>query len=127
MSDDHKAALAEGREQGRIVRDYLNAISTPKRRGRKVPVPKMREELAAIPAQMAEADPLGRLGLAQRAVDLERRIAEAEAEDAPVDLSDLEAKFIAAAGPYSERKGLTRDAWRAVGVPPKVLRAAGIT
>ncbi len=28
MSEDHKAALAEGREQGRVVRRYLEALES---------------------------------------------------------------------------------------------------
>ena len=36
MSDSHKAALAEGREQGRAVRRYLEALEAHKlKRGRK--------------------------------------------------------------------------------------------
>ena len=36
MSAEHKAALAEGREQGRAVREYLEALEAHKpRRGRK--------------------------------------------------------------------------------------------
>lgn len=36
MSDDHKAALAEGRAQGRAVRAYLEGLEASKpRRGRK--------------------------------------------------------------------------------------------
>ena len=44
-----------------------------------------------------------------------------------VDLDALEGEFIRAAGPYSERKGITYDAWRAAGVEPRVLRAAGLS
>lgn len=75
MTDEHKAALAEGREQGRVVRRYLDALNGS--RGAR-------------------------------------------------DMDALEAAFIAVARPYSERKALSYPAWRAVGVPPRVLRAAGI-
>ena len=44
-----------------------------------------------------------------------------------VDLAALEKGFIEAAGPYAARKGLTYSAFRSVGVPPAVLRAAGIS
>ena len=74
MTDEHKAALAEGREQGRVVRRYLEAL--------------------------ADRD--------------------------TADIEALEASFIAVAAPYSARKGLTYAAWRAVGVEPRVLRAAGV-
>ncbi|HEX2192018.1 MAG TPA: hypothetical protein VHH09_02405 [Acidimicrobiales bacterium] len=74
MTEEHKAALAEGREQGRIVRRYLEAV----------------------------------------------------AGGGAADIEALEAAFIAVAGAYSARKGLTYAAWRAVGVKPGVLRDAGI-
>ena len=74
MTDEHKAALAEGREQGRVVRRYLEAL----------------------------------------------------ADHRSADIDALEAAFVTVARPYSERKGLTYPAWRAVGVKPRVLRAAGI-
>ena len=36
MSDEHKAALAEGRNQGRAVRNYLEALDQNRpKRGRK--------------------------------------------------------------------------------------------
>ncbi len=75
MTPEHKAALAEGREQGRVVRRYLEAIDGGQR----------------------------------------------------TDAEALEPAFVAVARPYSERKGLTYAAWRAVGVQPRVLRAAGIS
>jgi hypothetical protein len=43
-----------------------------------------------------------------------------------VDLGALEAAFVKAAGPYSQRKGIGYEAWRAAGVEPRVLKAAGI-
>ena len=49
MSDSHKAALAKGREEGRVVRAYLEALETTKpRRGRKRTVESIRKKLAAI-------------------------------------------------------------------------------
>src|SRR3954462_15638416 len=46
LSDDHKAALAEGRSQGRAVRRYLEALEAHKpRRGRKRTSDSMRKRL----------------------------------------------------------------------------------
>lgn len=42
------------------------------------------------------------------------------------DGARLEAEFIRAAGPYSQRKGITYDARRAAGAQPRVLKAAGV-
>ena len=125
MSDEHKAALAEGRAQGRAVRLYLEALAANKpKRGRKRTAASITKRLAAIEAELVTADPLKRLQLTQEQLDLQ---AELEASDTTVDLSGLEAGFIAAAGPYAARKGLTYAAFRAVGVSPAVLRQAGIS
>ena len=124
MSDTHKAALAEGREQGRAVRRYLEALEAHKpRRGRKRTPESMQKRLEAIEEKLAEAGPLTRLQLVQERMDLQRQL---EAADTTVDLSTLEDEFVAAAGPYGQRKGISYAAWREAGVDPSVLRRAGI-
>lgn len=124
MSDSHKAALAEGREQGRAVRRYLEAIEAHKpRRGRKRTTESMQKRLASIEERLAEADPLTRLHLVQERMDLERELS---TSDNGVNLSELEDAFVSAAEPYGRRKGITYSAWREAGVDPSVLRKAGI-
>ena len=124
MSEEHKAALAEGREQGRAVRRYLEALeSTKPRRGRKRTPESIQKRLAAIDEQLGSADPLSRVHLVQERMDLEEELA---AGSNQVNLDGLEADFMAAAGPYAQRKGISYDAWRAAGVEARVLRAAGI-
>lgn len=126
MSDSHKAALAEGREQGRAVRRYLEALEAHKpRRGRKRTPESIQKRLAAIEEKLPTADPLNRLQLTQERMDLERELA--ASSDGGADLSALEAAFVKAAKPYGERKGISYAAWRAAGVDPAVLRKAGIT
>ncbi len=58
MSDEHKAALAQGREQGRLVRRYLEALEShrPKRGRRRTPE-SIAKRLAAIDEQLPTADP----------------------------------------------------------------------
>ena len=125
MSDEHKAALAEGREQGRVVRRYLEALEFHRpKRGRKRTPENIAKRLAAIDEQLPTADPLNRLHLAQERLDLERELATSEGDGA--DLDEFEAAFIAVAAAYGERKGLTYEAWRSTGVAPRVLKAAGI-
>ena len=125
MSDEHKAALAEGREQGRVVRRYLEALESHRpKRGRKRTPESIANRLAAIDEQLATADPLNRLHLAQERLDLERELATSEGDGA--DLDELEAAFIGVAAAYGERKSLTYEAWRSTGVAPRVLKAAGI-
>jgi hypothetical protein len=124
MSASHKAALAEGREQGRAVRRYLEALEAHKpKRGRKRTQESVQKRLAFIEERLAEADPLTRLLLVQERLDLETELA---ATDNAVDLQGLEDQFAAAAGPYGARKGVTYAAWRQLGVDPSVLRKAGI-
>ena len=125
MSDEHKAALAEGREQGRVVRRYLEALESHRpRRGRRRTPESIAKRLAAIDEQLAGADPLSRLHLAQERMELERELAAAGGDDG--DLEELEAAFIEVAAAYGEREGLTYEAWRSIGVPPGALKAAGI-
>ncbi len=124
MSDSHKAALAEGREQGRSVRRYLEALEAHKpKRGRKRTQESIEKRLAAIEEQLPEADPLTRLHLVQERMNLQNELA---AGDNSVDLAALEEGFVEAASPYGQRKGITYAAWREAGVDPAVLRRAGI-
>ncbi len=124
MSDEHKAALAEGREQGRAVRRYLEALETTRpRRGRKRTPERMEKRLAAIDVALATADPLSRVQLVQERFDLEAHLARGETQ---VDLASVEAGFVEAAATYGQRKGISYTAWRQVGVEPRVLKEAGI-
>src|SRR5437763_17059456 len=73
MSDEHKAALAEGREQGRAVRRYLDALeSTKPRRGRERTPEGIQKRLAAIEEQLGSAAPLNRVHLVQERIDLDQ-------------------------------------------------------
>jgi hypothetical protein len=125
MSNDHKAALAVGREQGRAVRRYLEALDAQRpKRGRQRSQESMRKRLEAIESELAAADPLKRLHLAQERIDLTEAI---NTTETAVDLDALQADFVAAAGEYGRRKSITYAAWREVGVPSSVLKQAGIS
>jgi hypothetical protein len=124
MSDAHKAALAEGREQGRAVRRYLEALEANRpKRGRKRTPDSMKKRLDRIQSDLASADPLKRLQLVQERMDLERQI---ESAGTTVDLDQLEKDFVKAAAGYSARKGISYAAWRELGVSAATLKAAGI-
>lgn len=124
MTDSHKAALAKGREEGRIVRAYLEALETTKpRRGRKRTVDSIKRKLSSIEKELATAAPLNRLHLVQEQRDLEAELAHSGQS---VDVAALEKDFIRVAKDYSARKGLSYSAWRAVGVSAPVLEKAGI-
>ena len=124
MSKEHKAALAEGRDQGRSVRRYLEALEAHKpRRGRKRTPDSLKKQLDDVETKIATADPLKRLHLVQERLDLQNAL---EASESKVDLEQLEKDFVTSAGPYSERKGISYSAWRELGVPAAVLERAGI-
>jgi len=124
MSDAHKAALAKGREEGRVVRRYLEALeSTKPRRGRKRTPESIKRRLATIDGTVDDADPLARLHLIEERQRLE---AELSATGDVVDLAALEKDFVKVARLYGERKGISYSAWRAVGVSASVLQQAKI-
>ena len=124
MSDEHKAALAEGRNQGRAVRNYLEALEATKpKRGRKRTPDSIKKRLDAIDAAMADADKLTELKLRQEKVNLEQELA---AVSVAVDLTALEREFVAVADAYGKRQGITYQVWRETGVPAAVLKKAGI-
>lgn len=124
MSADHKAALAVGRAEGRIVRDYLDGLRASKpKRGRKRTSESINARLTAIDEELAAADPLNELKLVQERMNL---VDELENLDSGVDISSLEEAFVKVAKGYSARQGISYAAWRQVGVEAGVLRKAGI-
>jgi uncharacterized protein YicC (UPF0701 family) len=125
MSAEHKQALAAGRNEGRAVKAYLDALEHNRpRRGRKRTTDSVKKRLAAIEKSLAEATSLKRLQLAQERRDLETEL---ETMDAAVDLSKVEADFVKVAGAYGKRKGIAYATWRELGVSAEVLKKAGIT
>jgi hypothetical protein len=125
MSKEHKQALALGRDQGRAVRRYLEALDEHKpKRGRKRTPDSIKKRLDTIANQMNTADPLTRVHRIQEQMDLE---AELENKQAVVDLSALEEGFVEVAADYGERRGISYAAWRQAGVAAEVLKRAGIS
>ena len=125
MTDEHKAALAAGRSEGRAVRDYLEALRNNKpKRGRKRTAETIRKRLAAIETELTEADPVQELRLVQERLDL---TAELATVGQAVDMTAIEAEFVKVAKEYSERNGYSYAAWRAIGVEAAVLKRAGVS
>lgn len=125
MSDEHKAALAVGRAQSRVVRDYLAAVRANKpKRGRKRTTESITSRLAQIDAELAGADPLVEVKLIQERMNLRLEL---ENKDTAVDIDALEKEFVGVARDYSDRQGISYAAWREFGLSPAVLRKAGIT
>ena len=126
MSDDHKEALAEGRNHARIVGRYLEALEANKpRRGRKRTPDSVKKRLTAVGEELKEASGLTRLNLLQERRDLEVELATMQA--GTPDLTGLEKEFVKVAKSYSTKKRISYGAWREFGVPPEALKKAGIT
>lgn len=124
VSEEAKAARAAGQAQGRTVSRYLTALdSTKPKRGRQRSRERMQARISELPGEIAQAKPLKRVHLIQELMDLEAELAK---EEVTVDISAIEGEFIAIAADYSERKGISYAAWREVGVPASVLKAAGV-
>ncbi|HEY5252336.1 MAG TPA: hypothetical protein VIJ09_11770 [Acidimicrobiales bacterium] len=125
MSAEHKEALARGREEGRAVRLYLEAIEGQKPRpGRRRTPESITRRLDVVNEKISGADALTRLHLLQERSDLEAELARADGGE---DIAELEAKFLKVAKSYGERKSIGYRAWRAIGVEVDVLERAGIS
>ena len=124
LSDAHKAALAKGRVEGRVVRDYLEALKANRPGpGRKRTPESVERRLSAVERELVGASPMTELHLVQERLDLQAELA---AFALKVDLGAHQRAFVEVAKSYSERNGIGYAAWRAVGVPAAVLKAAGI-
>lgn len=125
MSNAHKNAIAEGREQSKAVAAYLDALESNKpKRGRKRTPESIDKQLSALDEKLSKANALSRLQIIQDRMDL---LAAKETLKADVDLSTFEDDFVAVAKSYGDRKGISYAAWRELGVPAPVLKKAGIT
>ena len=125
MSAEHTQALAAGRNEGRAVKAYLDALEHNRpRRGRKRTTDSVKKRLAAIEKSLPDTTSLKRLQLVQERRDLE---SELESMDTGVDLAKVETDFVKVAGAYGRRKGIAYATWRELGVSAEVLKKAGIT
>ena len=123
MSEEHKAALAQGRKESRAIKDYLKALESRKP-GRPVTKESLEARLFAVNQKIdAVDDPLRKVDLIQSRLDIEDALA--AVEDA-INIDQLEAGFVENAKSYSDRKGITYSAWREMGVAATTLKSAGI-
>ncbi|MCY3786684.1 MAG: hypothetical protein OXG47_08190 [bacterium] len=124
VTPEHKAAMIQGRTETRVVRQYLEALGGAKQSGgRRRSKETLEKKLASVEQALGSADPVTHLQLVQERIDLEKAI---EAAEQSVDIAELENEFVQIAASYSERKGISYQAWREVGVEVRVLRAAGV-
>lgn len=123
MSNEHKAALADGRRQSRVIKAYLSALQNRKP-GRPVTTDSLEERIASLTKKIeTEPDPLRRVDLVQSRIDAEKSLATVGQR---VDFGELEKGFVEVAKAYSARKGISYTAWREANVPADVLKRAGV-
>ncbi len=119
MTETEKSEVA-------AIRNYLKALEqNAPQRGRKRTTESVGRQLATLEGELVGASVTKRLDLIQQRIDLEADL-EALSQAASVDLSALEAGFATHAAAYGGRRGISYAAWREVGVPSPVLKAAGI-
>lgn len=112
------------RTETAAIKSYLTLLeATRSPSGRRTP-----EFLAGLVEELPvrineETDPLKRVLLTQQLLDAERDLA---AREDHANLEAAQAEFVKYVRSYSERKGVSRAAWRSAGVPAAVLREAGV-
>ena len=123
MTAAHKQALAQGRNDARAVKAYLESLQ-PRKRGRPVTPETLERRIKDLDRKIkAEENPLTRVQLVQQRLDAKQKLA---ATRDPRNDATLEAGFVKVAARYSTSKGISYAAWREVGVPPAVLKRAGV-
>lgn len=128
MTAEHKEALAAGREQGRAVAAYLDALESNKpRRGRKRTPESIQKRLSLINEEYETVSSIKALQLIQERRDLERELASLANAGSGDDVAAAEKSFLKVAKAYAESKGISYAAWREIGVPADVLKKAGIS
>jgi len=124
MSNAHKKALANGRNEGRIIREYLEIVEATKpKRGRRRTPEAITKRLSVITVELKTADPVTKVRLIQERMNLRNELASMKTK---TEIAAAEARFIKVAKSFSERNDITYDAWREFGVTPAVLKRAGI-
>lgn len=125
MSKEHKLAIRQGRMEASAVKAYLDSIATSSGKARTADPSAIQRRLKATEEKLAkETSSLKQVELIQQKLNLENAL---RATKNATEESKLEEEFIKAAGAYGRRKGISYRAWRAVGVPARVLREAGIS
>ncbi len=125
MSTAHKKALANGRNEGRIIREYLEIVEATKpRRGRRRTPESIAKRLSVITQELKTADPVTKVRLIQERLNLKTELASMKTKN---EIAAAEARFVKVAKSFSQRNDITYDAWREFGVTPAVLKRAGIT
>lgn len=125
LTDEHKEALAKGRRQAVVVKKYLAALETGRKRGPKMTPTKLQDRIAETAVAIQnETDPATKVELIQQRLDDQHRLNRLSDQDSH---DGLQADFVDVVADYSNRKTLSYAAWRELGVPAAVLRRGGLT
>ena len=125
MSASHKKALADGRTEGRTIREYLEMVETTKpRRGRRRTPESITRRLAVIAAELKTTDAVTKVRLIQERLNLRTELSGMKSK---LEITAAEIKFVKVAKRFSDRNEITYDAWCEFGVASTVLKKAGIT
>jgi hypothetical protein len=124
MTSSHKKALANGRTEGRVIREYLEIVEAIKpKRGRKRTPESIAKRLLVINAELKVTDPVTKVRLLQERMNLRAELAGMKSK---TEVAAAESKFVKVARSFSDRNDISYDAWREFGVTPTVLKRAGI-
>lgn len=126
MADQSRPRSPRGEVE--TVRNYLRALREHRpRRGRPRTPERVEAQLREVETEIESTeqadDPLRLLALVQRRLELTAELERLRTRDS---LQNLAEQFVEVVASYSERKGISYDAWRALGVPAEVLRRGGV-
>ncbi len=120
------SALADPRAPSATIDRYLAALTTPKRRGRKVSKATLEQRLVLARGRFEAGVGVERVLAAQEIRDITAKLTKLQMSPV-VDVERLEAAFVKFAKKFGEESGVTYGAWRDAGVSAHVLRKAGIS
>lgn len=125
MSSSHKKALANGRAESRIIREYLQLVDAQRpRRGRRRSPETITRRLRQIEVEIPLAHQVQRLHLIQERINLNAELATNSLSR--TQQAQLERRFIKVAKSFSERHHISPEAWSEFGVSERVLHLAGM-
>ena len=126
LTDEHKAAMAEGRRDANAVKAYLavlRTISRPNQQRRTAD--EVEAAIQGVAVELADVDdPIAEVKLLQKRRDLRREL---DAIKPSKDLKSLEKGFVQVAARYSSRNGIDYETWLEAGVADSTLKRAGLT
>lgn len=118
-----KKQVIAAKTEAQRISHYLRALETKKGRGPKKSPEVIERRLGEAKAKVPTSTGLRRLQAVQKVRNLERELAILSPNGS---IEQYEKDFIASAKSYSQKNNIDYGSWRAVGVPARVLKKAGI-